>query len=111
MMLSTSAFFWVRADHSNGQTRVFPKDGPPAATCGKFTVRRSDGHYLHKNRYLEVFQTAEKVGYARRYDDAEPRVAENSLQAYQCKPLILLCLCVYRETYPKTLDFGQYLCP
>jgi hypothetical protein len=36
--------------------------GPPAATGRKFTVGRSDVHFPHENRYLEVFQTAGKRG-------------------------------------------------
>jgi hypothetical protein len=36
--------------------------GPPAATGRKFTVRRSDVHFPHENRYLAVFQTARKSG-------------------------------------------------
>jgi hypothetical protein len=81
--------------------------GPPAATDGKFTVRWSDVHYPHENSHLEVFQTVEKVGHARRYDDAEPRVAKNPLQSYQFKLLIFLYLCVCPETWLKTLVFGQ----
>jgi hypothetical protein len=36
--------------------------GPPAATGRQFTVRRSDVHLPHENRYLAVFQTAGKSG-------------------------------------------------
>jgi hypothetical protein len=47
------------ADDLGREAVVF---GPPAATGRKFTVRRSDVHSPHENRYLVVFQTAGKSG-------------------------------------------------
>jgi hypothetical protein len=41
-----------------GVTQVFEvvvQHGPPAATDGRFMVRRSDVHYPHENSHLEIF--------------------------------------------------------
>jgi hypothetical protein len=43
-------------------THVVAVIGPPAATGRKFTVRRSDVHSPHENRYLAVFHMAGKSG-------------------------------------------------
>jgi hypothetical protein len=53
------------------------------------------------------FKRLEKVGYASRNDDAQPRVAKNPLQLCQHNSLIFRCLHVCHGIWPKTLVFSQ----
>ena len=48
-------------------------------------------YIIHMKSAIErSFEQLKKWVYARRYDDAEPRVAKNPVQSYQFKLLIFL---------------------